>query len=84
MAVGGNFFPLLLFSLDAIRHFYGLIKHCFKFDEPTDDDPALLILDGYKIHTKNFDFIESAREKTSRPCYIFAPTLHCTVLGCNI
>ncbi|CAH2003933.1 unnamed protein product [Acanthoscelides obtectus] len=36
-------------------------KHFLKFAKPTEDDPALLILDGHNSHTKNLDLIDLAR-----------------------
>ncbi|KAJ8729016.1 hypothetical protein PYW07_006712 [Mythimna separata] len=32
-------------------------KHFLKFAKPTEDDPALLILDGHNTHTTTLDFI---------------------------
>ncbi|CAH1963744.1 unnamed protein product [Acanthoscelides obtectus] len=41
--------------------FTAWFKHFLKFAKPTEDDPALLILDGHNSHTKNLDFIDMAR-----------------------
>ncbi|CAH1962108.1 unnamed protein product [Acanthoscelides obtectus] len=41
--------------------FTAWFKHFLKFSKPTEDDPALLILDGHNSHTKNLDFIDMAR-----------------------
>lgn len=48
-----------------------------QFAKPTDDDLAILFLDGHITHTKNLYFLQ-LHNKTGRACYV---CLHTEVTG---